>query len=64
MGEIPVHPLHVQCNSCGKSAHTFNGEDPDGELECDCCTDDHGHTGECRPITITARAFLSGSGGM
>jgi len=64
---MPVHPLTVACDSCGKSTETFSYHDPDGALECECCTEDHSHAGLgcARTITITARAHLSGeTGGM
>ena len=58
---LPPHPLVVVCDSCGKSAETFNGADPDSALDCACCPEPHNHAGlGCRTITIQARAFLSG----
>ena len=54
-------PLTVTCDSCGTSAQTFNGSDPDGALECPCCPEDHSHAGlGCRTITIQATAHLTG----
>ena len=54
-------PLTVACDTCGASAQTFNGSDPDGGLECPCCPEDHSHAGlGCRPVTISATAYLTG----
>ena len=54
-------PITVTCNNCGASAQTFNGSDPDGGLECPCCPEDHSHAGlGCRPVTISATAYLTG----
>jgi hypothetical protein len=53
-------PLTVTCKSCGKSADTWNGADPDSALECGCCPLAHSHAGRgCRPVTITATARLT-----
>lgn len=58
-------PLTVTCKQCGASAQTFNGADPHSALECGCCTEDHSHAGlGCRPVTISATASLSASGGI
>jgi hypothetical protein len=35
--------LLIQCNQCGASVTTENGLDPDGELVCRCCPEDHHH---------------------
>lgn len=35
--------LRVQCNQCGTTAWTDNGDDPDSALSCGCCTQDHHH---------------------
>jgi hypothetical protein len=53
-------PLIVTCNTCGKSAETLNGLDPDSAVECGCCPERHNHAGlGCRTVTITATARLS-----
>jgi hypothetical protein len=58
-GIIP-EPLRVTCNSCGASAETWNGADPDSAVECGCCPLPHNHAGlGCRPVTISATARLS-----
>jgi hypothetical protein len=46
----------VQCDKNPKhTVATENGADPDGELVCDCCPEDHNHAGrDCRTVTITA----------
>jgi len=49
--------LEVTCDSCGESARTLNGSNPDGALSCDCCPENHDHAGRgCRTVTITAFA--------
>ena len=54
-------PLTVTCDTCGASAQTFNGADPDSALECACCPVPHSHAGlGCRTVTISATAHLSG----
>jgi hypothetical protein len=54
--------LTVTCNSCGTSAPVTDGMHPDQAVACACCPQDHDHAGlGCRPVTITATAFLSGS---
>lgn len=60
---IPPGHLQVTCDSCGTTAHTANGADPDSAVDCDCCPEDHSHAGPgCpRTVTITATAHLSGS---
>ena len=35
--------LHVQCPGCGAFVLTTNGADPDSELVCACCPEDHHH---------------------
>jgi hypothetical protein len=53
-------PLRVTCNSCGASAETWNGTDPDSALECGCCPLPHSHAVlGCRTVTITATARLT-----
>jgi hypothetical protein len=53
-------PLVVTCDSCGKSAETYDGLHPDLALECTCCPVKHDHAGlGCRTVTITATAKLS-----
>lgn len=62
--ESAPHPLTVTCDNCGTSTQTHNGLDPDGELECPCCPEDHSHAGlGCRTITISGHAQLSGEAG-
>lgn len=53
-------PLTVICDSCGKTAETFNSLDPDSALDCDCCPVRHNHAGlGCRTITVRAKAHLT-----
>jgi len=53
-------PLIVTCDSCGKSAETYNGADPDAAVECGCCPEQHSHAGlGCRTVTIQAKARLT-----
>lgn len=55
-----LDPLVVTCDTCGKSAETYNGLDPDSALDCDCCPVRHNHAGlGCRTVTITATAYLT-----
>lgn len=57
--EFSIDPLMVTCDTCGKSAETYDYGDPDGALDCDCCPVKHNHGGlGCRTVTITASAFL------
>jgi hypothetical protein len=57
--------LLLQCTGCKTIAFTENHSDPDPDLECDCCPEDHhhgqaGNAGKpCRPMTITV---MPGSG--
>jgi hypothetical protein len=55
--EIP--PVTARCNSCGTTADVLGGS-PDKSVQCDCCPEDHDHDGLCRPLTITAFAYLLG----
>jgi len=58
-----VDSLKVTCNSCGTSAETYDFAHPDRAFQCACCPEEHDHAGlGCRPVTITARAFLTGFG--
>src|SRR5580692_2646052 len=53
-------PLLVTCDTCGASAETYDGADPDSALRCGCCPLPHNHAGlGCRTITISATAHLS-----
>jgi len=53
-------PLLVECNSCGKSAETWDFQHPDLAVICNCCLIAHDHAGiGCRPVTITGRADLT-----
>ena len=53
-------PLRVVCNSCGKTAETWDFQHPDLAVECGCCPAAHDHTGlGCRPVTIYATAHLT-----
>jgi len=53
-------PLTVVCNSCGTSAQTWDGQHPDLAVKCGCCPLDHDHAGlGCRPVTISAKAYLT-----
>ena len=52
--------FHLQCDGCGKWEVAEDGSDPDSQLKCDCCPEDHHHGqaaaqsgAPCRPITIT-----------
>jgi len=55
--DLSSRPLLVTCNSCGASAETRDGSNPDAAVECDCCPEAHDHAGlGCRPVTITAFA--------
>jgi hypothetical protein len=65
MPGIPPGHLRVTCDSCGTTAHTQNGADPDAAVDCGCCPEDHSHAGPgcARTVTITATAYLSGSAG-
>lgn len=55
--DLGRRPLLVSCNSCGRTAETRDGSNPDGALACECCPEDHDHGGRgCRPVTITAFA--------
>lgn len=46
--------LEVRCKTCGAAVITSVGADPDGQLECACCPEDHNHAGRgCRPVHIT-----------
>lgn len=54
-------PYLIQCNTCKAASLAPHANDPDSEVECDCCLEDHHHgqaaneTGKpCRPITIVA----------
>jgi hypothetical protein len=52
-------PLLITCNSCGKSAETWDFQHPDLAVTCECCPEKHDHTGlGCRPVTITGHANL------
>jgi len=52
-------PLAVTCDSCGKTAETWDFQNPDKGLECGCCAILHDHAGiGCRPVTITGHAHL------
>lgn len=60
MSRFIPEPLVVTCDTCGKSAETFNGADPDSALACPCCPVEHNHAGlGCRTITISGRAYLT-----
>jgi len=53
-------PLVVTCQSCGKTAETWDYQHPDLAVECSCCPLPHDHTGiGCRPVTIYATAHLT-----
>jgi hypothetical protein len=53
-------PLIVKCDSCGKTAETWDFQHPDLAVECTCCPLPHDHTGlGCRTVTITATAHLT-----
>lgn len=53
-------PLTVVCNSCGKSADTWDYQHPDAAVECGCCPVAHDHAGlGCRTVTIYAHAHLT-----
>jgi hypothetical protein len=53
-------PLTVTCDSCGKSAETYDGMHPDRALDCGCCAERHDHAGlGCRPVTVSARVRLT-----
>ena len=60
MPSFDPKPLVVSCLSCGKTAETWNFQQPDLAVECDCCPVDHDHAGlGCRPVRITATAHLT-----
>ena len=60
MAHFDPKPLIVTCNSCGKTAETWDYQHPDLAVECSCCPVAHDHTGiGCRPVTITATAHLT-----
>ena len=60
MPSFDPKPLKVRCNSCGIEAETWDFQHPDLAVVCSCCPVDHDHTGlGCRPVTITATAFLT-----
>jgi hypothetical protein len=53
-------PLTIQCDTCGKSAETWDFQHPDLAVECGCCPVPHDHAGlGCRTVTITAYAQLT-----
>jgi hypothetical protein len=55
-----LKPLVVECNSCHKSAETWDFRHPDLAVECGCCPIAHDHAGlGCRTVTVTATAHLS-----
>ena len=59
MEYIP-RPLTVECSSCGISAETWDFQNPDRAVECNCCVIAHDHAGKgCRPVIITAHAYLT-----
>lgn len=64
LASMPGFMMHVRCNSCGNSAYTSDGSDPDNAVKCDCCPQDHSHAGDgcSRTVTITAFANLTGTG--
>ena len=58
--QFEPRPLTVACQSCGKTAETWDFQHPDLCVVCDCCPIQHDHTGiGCRPVTITATAHLT-----
>jgi|SwirhisoilCB3_FD_contig_21_39392834_length_516_multi_3_in_0_out_0_2 hypothetical protein len=57
---MELKPLTVTCNSCGKSAQTWDYAHPDLAVECQCCAVAHDHAGlGCRPVVIYANAHLT-----
>ncbi len=55
-----IASLTVTCDSCGKTAETWDFQNPDRGLECNCCRILHDHAGRgCRTITITGNAYLT-----
>ena len=60
MPQFEPKPLVVTCNSCGKTAETWDFQHPDLAVECGCCPAAHDHAGlGCRPVTIYATAHLT-----
>lgn len=60
MPQFEPKPLVVVCNSCSKTAETWDYQHPDLAVECGCCPVAHDHTGiGCRPVTIYATAHLT-----
>lgn len=58
--QFALRALVVTCDSCGKSAETWDFRHPDQALICECCPAAHDHAGlGCRTVTITASAQLT-----
>ena len=43
--QFEPRPLVVACQSCGKTAETWDFQHPDLAVECSCCPVAHDHTG-------------------
>ena len=58
--KFQMQPLLVTCDTCGKSAETYDGAHPDLAVDCGCCPVAHDHMGlGCRTVTIQAKAYLT-----
>lgn len=60
MPAFDIRPLIVTCDSCGETAETWDGSNPDAAVDCACCPEPHDHMGlGCRTVTITAFAQMT-----